>query len=147
MEKLSWRQFENELKKTCITYRLSGDAVIQQISTPVVGDRMKQSTVDFSGVYGPEGHAIAFDAKQCGNKTSFPLSDIRQHQYEFLRLWNLCGGDAYFFIQFTKLQDPAEFFKTPISFISEYWDGSKGRKSIPYKDFKKEWVTPIKDFL
>jgi recombination protein U len=143
----NWRKFENNLRRTCLSYRRDGHALIQYIDVPVVGNTMKQSTVDFLGCYGPDGKGIAFDAKQTSSKTSFPLSDIRQHQYEFLKLFDEVGGDAFLFIQFIKVQDESKFFKTPIIFIKDYWEGKKGRKSIPFKEFKDSWIVTVKDFL
>jgi recombination protein U len=147
MEKLSWKQFENEINKTCVKYRKTKKAIIQYIHVPVVGNVMKKSTVDFLGCYGPKGKGIAFDAKQTNSKTSFPLSSIHQHQFDFLRYFSDVGGDAYLFIQFVYHMDPDKFYMTPIEFVTPYWQGDKKRKSIPYSEFKEDWIRNIGNFL
>lgn len=41
------------------------------------------STLDYNGIY--KGKYIEFDAKECHNKTSFPLSNIKDHQIDHIR--------------------------------------------------------------
>jgi len=143
----AWKHFENLIKATNYKYRKDKLAVIEYHEIPIKGNTLKQSTVDFTGVYGPKGKAIAFDAKQTGETLRFPLSNMKQHQVEFLRYWDYVGGDAYVFIQFNELQTE-EFYMTPISFVTKFWDNrSKGRKSIPLKEFDNSWKRPIKDYL
>jgi recombination protein U len=123
-------------------------AVIEYHEIPVKGNILKQSTVDFTGVYSPDGTGIAFDAKQTGETNRFPLSNMKQHQVEFLRYWDKVGGDAYVFVQFYKVQGFDEFYMTPITLVTKYWDArSGGKKSIPIKDFKDSWKRKVKDYL
>ena len=143
-----WKNFENSIKKVNYKYRKDKLAVIEYHEIPVKGNILKQSTVDFTGVYGPNGKGIAFDAKQTGETTSFPLSNMKQHQVEFLRYWDKVGGDAYIFIQFYNVQGFEEFYMTPISLILKYWDDrKKGRKSVPLADFQKTWIRKTEDYL
>jgi len=99
-------------------------------------------------VYGPNGKGIAFDAKQTGETTRFPLSNMKQHQVEFLRYWDIVGGEAYVFVQFYNVQGFEEFYMAPISLITSYWDKrGKGRKSVPIEDFKNAWKRKTEDYL
>ena len=41
------------------------------------------STLDYNGIY--KGKYIEFDAKECHNKTSFPLANIKDHQIDHIR--------------------------------------------------------------
>ena len=41
------------------------------------------STLDYNGIY--RGKYIEFDAKECHNKASFPLSNIKPHQLEHIK--------------------------------------------------------------
>ena len=41
------------------------------------------STLDYNGIY--KGKYIEFDAKECKNSTSFPLSNIKPHQIEHIK--------------------------------------------------------------
>ena len=43
----------------------------------------EQSTLDYNGLY--KGRYIEFDAKETLNKTSFPLSNVHQHQIEHIK--------------------------------------------------------------
>lgn len=143
-----WKKFENALKRTCIKYRQKKLAVIQYINIPVEANRMKQSTVDFFGVYSPHGKGIAFDAKQTMSKTSFPLSNVKQHQIEFIRYWTDVGGDGYFFVQFYKVHGLDKFFMVPGKFIIDKWDNKhNGPKSIKLEDFKDSWLKSTDNFL
>jgi recombination protein U len=147
-QQTEWKKFENSIKKTNYKYRKDTLAVIEYHEIPVKGNILKQSTVDFTGVYGPNGKGIAFDAKQTGEAKRFPLSNMKQHQVEFLRYWDIVGGEAYVFIQFYNVQGFEEFYMAPISLITNYWDKrGGGRKSIPIEDFKDIWKRQTKDYL
>jgi recombination protein U len=58
-----------------------------------------KSTVDYIGIF--RGRALAFEAKSTENKGAFPLSNIEQHQKEFLHDWQQRGGTAFFLIHFS----------------------------------------------
>ena len=153
MKKLAkGKALERSVNKCNRIYKLKKLAIISKIAVPMQFTATKiiasQSTVDYSGVVGPSGKAIAFDAKETGNKTSFSLSNIHKHQFQFLEYWAACGGEAFFLIQFYKIY-PEHAFKAPIDFIAEYWykslDG--GRKSIPISAFDNNIKVPTNDYL
>jgi recombination protein U len=153
---MSTNQLETRVRKTNLRYRKERKALIQKLEVPI---RMTQqgmvatlSTIDFYGVFSYDkgrkkiGKAIAFDAKECESTTSFPLKNIHQHQLEYLKLWIELGGEGFFFIHFKKIH-PDKAYVTPIELVTKYWDDSTGRKSIPYSEFKEEWLAPIDDYL
>jgi len=148
---LKGRALEHRVNKTNIMYRKTKMANIKKEEVPILltkkGMVVQLSTVDYTGCL-KGGLFIAFDAKECASKTSFPLSNIHQHQLEYLKLCNELGGVCFFLIQFTKMHSD-EAFKVPATFIAEMWDRGEtgGRKSIKYEEFHKEWLVPIDDYL
>lgn len=104
-----------------------------------------QSTVDYIGSIGPEGEAVAFDAKETIVETRFDLKNIKQHQEEFLKYWEKTGGRAGFLVWFKQV-DPEKAFWVPIHFVVEFRE-TETRQSIPYKKFRKEWKVPIDNYL
>tara|TARA_Y100000034_G_C6762357_1_gene339642 strand:- start:226 stop:711 length:486 start_codon:yes stop_codon:yes gene_type:complete len=134
-------------------YKLHKLALITKVAVPVQFTAHKiiqsQSTVDYTGVVGPDGKAIAFDAKETGSKTSLPLNNIHKHQFQYLEYWAACGGRAFFLVQFYKIYEDKAFVAA-INFVSEYWYKSLagGRKSIPLSAFKKECeLVPTNNYL
>ena len=124
-------------------------ALVQKIPTPVkvlnVNERSgkltgfyeTKSTVDYLGVH--EGHAVAFDAKETKVETRFDLSNVKDHQYTFLSSWDANGGIAFLIVEFTELE---EVYYLPYELLDNYWQNALkgGRKSIPYAEFKDEWL-------
>ena len=124
------------------TYYLSKDiAVIYKKPTPIkvlnVAYRSSKttlidkavfsetSTLDYNGIY--KGKYIEFDAKECKSKTSFPLSNIKEHQINHIR--NIINhGGIVFLIIF--MNNKFYLFKgdTLLDFIN-----STDRKSIPFE--------------
>lgn len=135
------------------TYYLSKDiAVIYKKPTPIkvlnVAYRSSKttlidkavfsetSTLDYNGVY--KGKYIEFDAKECKNSTSFPLSNIKPHQIEHIKNIMRHNGIVFLIIfmnnKFYLLKGDSL-----ISFI-----GNNDRKSIPY-DYIEEKGYIIKE--
>ena len=94
----------------------------------------KQSTTDYNGVY--KGRYIDFEAKNTKSKTSFPLSNIEQHQIDHLKRVIRHGGIAFFIIQFQSRQ---EVYLLDASFVINFWENGE-RKSIPYDVFLKDGI-------
>ena len=94
----------------------------------------KQSTTDYNGVY--KGKYLDFEAKNTKSKTSFPLSNIEEHQIVHLKRVIEQRGIAFFIIQFQLLN---EVYLLDASFVIDFWENGK-RKSIPYEVFKKEGI-------
>lgn len=97
-----------------------------------------KSTVDFIGVrnFNRKTAPPAFDAKQCMQKTSFPLSNIEQHQLDYLADWKFHEGTSFFIIETLTLK---RIFRVELNKIMSYWLVAEagGRRSIPLKDFDK----------
>ena len=144
------------------TYYLSKDiAVIYKKPTPIkvlnVAYRSSKttlidkavfsetSTLDYNGIY--KGKYIEFDAKECKNSTSFPLSNIKPHQIEHIKNIMRHNGIVFLIIfmnnKFYLLKGDSL-----ISFI-----GNNDRKSIPYEYIEekgyiiKEGYMPRIDYI
>lgn len=126
-------------------YRNNGVADIRKIPTPVNiqsnvqgkvrGYVTKGEWVDYAGVH--DGRAIIFDAKETSIKTSFPLDNISEHQYQLLKSWREKGALSFLLVSFTKLN---EVYLLPTKLLELYWEDARkgGRKSIPYQVFLTE---------
>ena len=135
-------------------YRDMGIALITKRPTPInivkvdysKGARItdayfeKQSTTDYNGVY--KGKYIDFEAKNTKSETSFPLSNISEHQIIHLKNVIKHGGIAFFIICF---QLKNEVYLLDASFVIEFWEKG-GRKSIPYDVFKEKGVLIKQDY-
>jgi recombination protein U len=161
-------QLEKRVQTANLIYRKKKIAIIGKVEVPILvtktGMIPRQSTVDFTGIYKKEiraadqidnngtyyvttvGQGIAFDAKETLSKTSFPLSNIHQHQLVFLEYFEDCGGTSFFLIQFKKLH-PNHAFVTPLAFVKKFWYDESSRRSLPYTDFDQKWLTEINNYL
>ena len=105
----------------------------------------EQSTLDYNGLY--RGKYIEFDAKETLNKTSFPLSNIHEHQTKQIRNVIKHGGIIFLVIRINNLN----YLLTGEDYI-EYIDNFD-RKSISYKYIQekayiiKESYQPQLDYL
>ena len=133
---------EDLIHYTLEYYRDQGLARIDKIATPVKvididGQGMitkaffeKKSTVDFMGII--QGVGVAFDAKET-NLKSLPLSNIHEHQLEFMDDISKQSGLAFLIVHF-KFCD--EFYLLPFETIMEHVNASRkgARKSIAYAE-------------
>lgn len=142
------KNLESMIETSNQRYSFQGRALIQKIPTPVKvldinsrtgkiknGFYEQKSTVDYIGLY--EGIPIAFDAKETSIETRFDLSNVKQHQYEYLKDWVNNGGIGFLIIYFNSLD---EIYYLPFKLLDKYWQGRKqgGRKSIPYAEIAQE---------
>ena len=139
---------ENDINLSNEWYRDQDIAVITKRPTPInivkvdysrgakIVDAYfeKQSTTDYNGVY--KGRYIDFEAKNTKSKTSFPLSNIEQHQIDHLKRVIKHGGIAFFIIQF---QSRNEVYLLDASFVIKVWENGE-RKSIPYEIFLEDGI-------
>ena len=135
-------------------YRETGRALINKRPTPINivkvdyshGARItdayfeKQSTTDYNGVY--KGRYIDFEAKNTKSTTSFPLSNISEHQIVHLKNVIKHGGIAFFVISF---QIQNEIYLLDAKFVIEFYEHGK-RKSIPYEVFKENGLLIKQDY-
>jgi recombination protein U len=123
-------------------YRNHHFAIVDKASTPIkvvdIDDKglitkgyfEKKSTVDFIGLV--QGIAIAFDAKETRLK-SLPLSNIHQHQIDYMCEFNHQGGLAFIIVHFTLYN---RYFLLPYEIVESYQNSAQtnGRKSIPFSE-------------
>lgn len=90
----------------------------------------KKSTLDYSGIY--KEKYIEFDAKETNSKTSFPLSNIHEHQIEHIKNIIFYKGIAFLIIRFNII-NKTYILKGEqlIEFIN-----TENRKSIPLEYFE-----------
>lgn len=89
-----------------------------------------QSTLDYNGLY--KGKYIEFDAKNTESKTSFPLSNVSNHQIIHIRNVIKHGGIVFLIIRINGLiylLNGPDF----VHFIDNF-----ERKSIPYNFIKEK---------
>lgn len=141
-------QLEKHLNKINLTYRKENKAVILKVPVPIIytqkGLIAEQSTVDYTGIL-TGGQYIAYDAKETKLKTSFPLSNLHQHQLVYLDMIHNLGGISFLAIHFTELYKN-EIFITNIPFV-KHWYFNEKRKSIPIDQFDKNWLIDINIYL
>lgn len=94
------------------------------------------STLDYNGVY--KGKYIEFDAKECKNSTSFPLSNIKPHQIEHIKNIMRHNGIVFLIIFMNN-----KFYLLKGDSLISFIDNND-RKSIPY-DYIEEKGYIIKE--
>lgn len=135
-------KFENRLTKQFEKYRKEGKAYIFKIPNEFVVLRKgakivsafpkKQSPcLDYIGIL-PNGKAIVFEAKTTANKTSFPLSNIKDYQYDLIDEIQNYANNVFFIIEFRELN---EIYLVSGEEVEKFKENNE-RKSIPYKEFK-----------
>lgn len=125
-------------------------ALINKIPTPVKvlkrdGSKIidgffeEKGLLDYIGIC--QGLPVAFDSKET-NQISLPLSNIAEHQYEYIENFIKQDGYAFIICHFKKLQ---KFYLIPGEIVLDYYYKSlnSGRKSIPEKKLKKEYEIKI----
>ncbi|MGX6961283.1 Holliday junction resolvase RecU [Vagococcus xieshaowenii] len=90
------------------------------------------STTDYNGVY--QGKYLDFEAKETQNKTSFPLSNIHQHQIDHMQQCLAQQGLVFLLVYFSTLK---ECYLLEANDLLMWWNQKDlGKKSIPYKYFQ-----------
>lgn len=141
---------EQDINETNQYYLFADKAVIHKKPTPLQivkvdyprrsaavvreGYFKQASTTDYNGLY--KGHYIDFEAKETKNKTSFPLSNIHEHQYSHMKAVCSHNGICFLIIRFSAWN---ETYLLPAEKMFPYWEKQhtkSGRKSIPLQDIK-----------
>ena len=91
----------------------------------------KKSTLDYNGIY--KEKYIEFDAKETNNKTSFPLSNIHNHQIEHIKNILEYKGITFLIVRFNLLNTT---YLLPGDKLVEFIN-NKERKSIPLDYFEQ----------
>ncbi|GGM23120.1 Holliday junction resolvase RecU [Paraliobacillus quinghaiensis] len=141
---------EEDINDTNAYYRTTNQAIIHKKPTPVQivkvdyprrsaavikeGYFKQASTTDYNGVY--RGKYIDFEAKETKNKTSFPLSNIHDHQIKHMESVVNHGGICFILIRFAVYD---QTFFLPAMKLLTLWNSQfkGGRKSIPYQKIKE----------
>lgn len=135
-------KFENRLTKQFEKYRKEGRAYIFKVPVEWViirngkniksaFPRNKSDCLDYIGIL-PGGKSIVFEAKTTANKTSFPLSNIKNYQYDLIKEISQYANSVFFIIEFRELN---EIYLVSGEEIKRFKENNE-RKSIPYKEFK-----------
>ena len=150
---------ESDINSTNKYYLENDIAVIYKKPTPtkvikLEGNRIRDgfyeipSTTDYNGVY--KGKYIDFEAKETKSKTSFPITNIHEHQIKHLERVNKHGGISFIIIRFTSINKTYLIFSK--DFIN-YFKENTIKKSIPlsYIEEKgfliKDGYNPVIDYL
>ncbi len=157
--------FENIINETNLYYLTHNIAIIHKKPIPITivkvdypsrtGAVIREayykvpSTTDYNGIY--KGKYIDFEAKETMNKTSFPLSNIHNHQIEHLNSIEEHQGISFVLIFFKALD---EIYLLEAKYIVKYYKRSiNGRKSITIDEIKEhgyliaEGFAPRIDYL
>ncbi len=129
-------------------YREDGLAVIQKVPTPITPINIEQetrhitlayfdakSTVDYIGTV--QGIPVCFDAKECA-QTTFPLQNIHEHQYRFMKDFEKQDGIAFLLLMFTGLD---ECYYIPFRDVTRFWERAEagGRKSFTIEEIDRSY--------
>lgn len=137
--------FEDDINLTNQYYLDNGIAVVYKKPTPIKIVKMdyekgkiveayfqQPSTTDYNGVY--KGYYVDFEAKETNNLTSFPMSNIHEHQIKHLYSVIQQGGIAFILVYFKKKD---EIYLLDGKIVYQYYMSNE-RKSIPYQTFKEK---------
>lgn len=133
---------EEIVKKQCDQYLKDGKGYIFKLPTEWTVQRRgkfivsafpkAKSLTDFFGVLST-GEAIAIEVKNTNNKTSFPLGNIKDHQFEFLAEWAKYTKHSYYIMRF---KEHDEIYLVESTKVQTFKD-TETRKSLPYAWFKE----------
>ncbi len=151
-------KLENLINQTNEYYIENDIAIIYKKPTPILvcqvdykknkileGYYKTPSTLDYNGIY--KGKYLDFDAKETLNKTSFPLSNIHEHQLLHMKRVIEHGGISFLIIKMNNL-----YYLLDGNIILNFIE-KNDRKSIPYEFIKengkiiKEGITPALDYI
>ena len=140
---------EEMINRTNEKYREVNLALIQKIPTPITPVAIdkstrhitlayfdQKSTVDYIGAV--QGIPVCFDAKEC-NSDTFPLQNVHEHQFTFMKEFEEQGGIAFFLIYYShrNLLYYLRFEK-----IKEFYERMQqgGRKSFRLEELEEAYV-------
>lgn len=140
-------QLEEIVNSVNEKYRDLKLAMVQKIPTPITpveidNDRHitlayfeKRSTVDFIGAV--QGFPVCFDAKECSADT-FAMSNVHEHQYQFMKDFEAQQGIAFILIYFTKRN---EFYYMRFAELESFYERAQttGPKSVKYNELDPEF--------
>lgn len=134
-------KFETIIETKCEELQKTGIALIHKVPTEFKMIRgamgkivsafpvSESKFVDFVGIFNQK--AIGLEAKETQNKTSFPFTNIKQSQIEFLNSWIDLGGLGYYIIRF---ETNKKVFLIEAKLMHDCIENI-GRQSAPYNWF------------
>lgn len=141
-------QFEEMINMTNEEYRKLKLALVQKIPTPItpveIDDNRhitlayfeSRSTVDYIGVV--QSYPVCFDAKECA-AASFALSNVHEHQYNFMKDFELQGGISFLLIHFT---GEDKFYYMRFSELERFYlraQSENGPKSVKISELNEKY--------
>ena len=140
-------QFETVINQANEKYRELRLGLVQKIPTPIkpveIDDNRhitlayfeKKSTVAYIGVV--QSFPICFDAKECAS-TSFALSNVHEHQFNFMADFEAQGGISFLLIHFTSVD---KYYYMTFFELKHYYEGAqKGeKKSVSVDELRPEF--------
>lgn len=140
-------QFEEMINISNEKYRELRMALIQKIPTPIKpveidNDRHitlayfeQKSTVDYIGVV--QTYPVCFDAKEV-SKDSFPIANIHEHQYMFMKEFEEQGGIAFLLINYLH-EDKIYYMR--FAELDKFYKRAKegGRKSFTIDELSQDY--------
>lgn len=120
----------------CLIYKKPTPIKVLNVSYPSGGHLIDKavysniSTLDYNGIY--KGKYIEFDAKMCQSKTSFPLNNIKEHQFKHISGVIKHGGIAFLIIMMNN-----EFYLLKGEDLIDFVKRNE-RKSIEYNFLKEK---------
>ena len=143
---------EEMINLTNSRYRDKHLALIQKVPTPITPINIdkenrhitlayfeQKSTVDYIGVV--QGVPICFDAKECAVDT-FSLSNVHEHQIEFMKEFEEQSGIAFLLIYYKKHDI---YYYLTFDRLYEFWNRSVngGRKSFRFDELDSTYQIRI----
>ena len=101
-----------------------------------IGRLVGHGHLDFVGDY--KGRHVAFDAKSCRLKTSFPLKNLKPHQVEQVAEAHSRGALSFFLVEFLDLPGGPRYFALTWPVLEPYWVGRLRVASVPLEVFTRE---------
>lgn len=134
------QKFEDRVQKVCDELRENNICMLNKVPTDwkvirnggriVSGFPVAQSKfVDFVGIY--NGKSISIETKTTNNLTAFPLSNIKETQYEYFITYHAMQGYGYYLIEF---REHEKIFLVESMKVEDFRNNNT-RKSIPYQWF------------
>ncbi|MGL5713507.1 MAG: Holliday junction resolvase RecU [Paraclostridium sp.] len=128
-EDLLTEQF-NKYRKTGDMYciKIPTDWVVLRKGAKIVSafPKAKSEALDYLGIL-KDGRCISFEAKSTTNKTSFPLSQIKDYQFELHKEIRRYTKEVFYIIRFKEL---GRYFLVTSDEIDKFIEENE-RKSIP----------------
>ena len=147
---------EDLINRTNELYKEHGLCLVQKIPTPITPIKMNEdhsqitlayfdqkSTVDYIGAV--QGIPVCFDAKECSQDT-FALSNIHEHQVNFMGNWEDQDGLAFILIFFSERD---VYYYLTFEKLKEFWDRMQegGRKSFRIEELDEKYFFTTKPNL